>query len=56
MHTQYLLETDEQGNTVYVVNPEYELERNRKKYDVLLKMSNIPALYYNLEFTDLVPR
>ena len=44
--------TQEDGDEVAIYNSEYKKENTKKIYNILLKQSNIPTYYWNVEFED----
>lgn len=40
------------GDMMAFPNPEYEIWRSRKLYDIYIKESGIPEFYHNVEFSD----
>ena len=48
---QYTYYTDERGELQHKINPEFEENRNKKKYEVMLKYSGIPYEYHTLGFS-----
>jgi len=49
---KFLIEVDEDGNEYAVENPEYARKRRKELYSLLLKKSNIPDFYHDIEFKD----
>ena len=44
--------TQKDGDEVAIYNSEYKKENTKKIYNILLKQSNIPTYYWNVEFED----
>ena len=49
MTKQFIIRT-ESGEEVATLNPKWEAEMVKKKYDLFLKQSDIPTFYYDIEF------